>query len=171
VYSKTYTAVNGCDSTIAVTLNVTSINKKITRILGALTSNEASATYKWLDCGNANVIIPNETVISYSPTATGSYAVELTKNNCIDTSFCEPVLITSIEKTAVVVINRVYPNPVSSIINLHVSTDGIHDIKVVSSTGAVVMQQSSSATNVSLDVGNLATGMYVINRSQRKLGS
>jgi hypothetical protein len=63
-----------------------------------LTANVvAGATYQWLDCGNANAIIPNATAQTYTPTLTGSYAVKITNSNgCTATSACIGVLICNV---------------------------------------------------------------------------
>ncbi|MFT6745727.1 MAG: PKD repeat protein [Glaciecola sp.] len=162
VYSKTYTALNGCDSSITVTLNVTSINKNVTRILGALTSNQTNASYKWLDCNNSYSLVPNEIDISYASAVTGSYAVEVSKNSCVDTSFCESVIVTSVDNLENSLISTVYPNPSSSVVNVQMNKDGMHEFKVISSAGSVVIQHRSTAANAKLDLSDLVPGIYLL---------
>ncbi len=53
-----------------------------------ITANTAGASYAWVNC-DANVTIAGETGQSFTPSATGSYAVIVTVGNCSDTSICE----------------------------------------------------------------------------------
>ena len=89
----------GCDSTVTISLTVLpTIDVTLTSVGAILTSNEAGATYQWLDCDNGNAIIAAETNQSYTATVTGNYAVLITVNGCSDTSSCELVDFTGIEE-------------------------------------------------------------------------
>ena len=70
----------------------------VTQIGTQLTADQNNATYQWIDCDNNNSPISGETNQSYTPTATGSYAVEVSMNGCVDTSSCFLVDYTSIEE-------------------------------------------------------------------------
>lgn len=48
----------------------------------------AGVTYQWLDCNNGNSPIANETNQDFTPTSSGSYAVEVTANGCTVISNC-----------------------------------------------------------------------------------
>ena len=45
-------------------------------------------TYQWLDCDNGNSPIPNAIEQTYTPSANGNYAVQLTTNGCVSGSDC-----------------------------------------------------------------------------------
>lgn len=68
-----------------------------------LTANlVAGATYQWLDCGNANAIIPNATAQTYTPTVSGSYAVKVTNaGGCSTTSACIQVNVCNINSAVI----------------------------------------------------------------------
>lgn len=73
--------------TASLTLNGTTLTANLV----------AGATYQWLDCGNANAIIPNATAQTYIPTVTGSYAVKITNSGgCTATSACTEVLVCNV---------------------------------------------------------------------------
>jgi len=89
----------------------------VTQNNNTLTAVETGATYKWLDCNNANIAIAGATSQSFTPTLIGNYAVEVTKNGCTDTSSCINITTHVLEKTSLETFN-VYPNPTSDIINI-----------------------------------------------------
>lgn len=63
----------------------------------------AGATYQWLDCGNANAIIPNAAAQTYTPTVSGSYAVKITTGGgCTATSVCTEVPVCNVNTTVTV---------------------------------------------------------------------
>jgi uncharacterized delta-60 repeat protein len=105
-------AANGCDSLVTLNLTINSVSDITTSAANnTITANNSSAGYKWLDCNNNYAEIFGETGQTFTATANGDYAVELTENGCVDTSLC--VNIT----TVVIVENNfgsqltMYPNP------------------------------------------------------------
>ena len=63
-----------------------------------LEANQLVAAYQWLDCDDAFAPISGESNQSYTPTATGNYAVEITVQGCIDTSACTLIDFTGIDE-------------------------------------------------------------------------
>jgi uncharacterized delta-60 repeat protein len=53
-----------------------------------LTATATGLTYQWVDCDNAYADVPGETSQSFSPSASGNYAVIITDGSCVDTSAC-----------------------------------------------------------------------------------
>ena len=82
-------AANGCDSLVTLNLTINNVSDLNTSITGlTISANNTSATYQWLDCNNNYALIPAATSQSFTATANGNYAVELTENGCVDTSAC-----------------------------------------------------------------------------------
>ena len=62
-------------------------------------SNEAGASYQWLDCNDSLVPILGETNQDFTATAlTGNYAVEINVFGCVATSGCELIDFTGIDE-------------------------------------------------------------------------
>lgn len=72
----------------------------------------SGAAYQWVDCSNGYAAVDGAVAQSFTPEASGSYAVIVTQNNCSDTSSCYPVLITGIDEATTPAI-IIYPNPSS----------------------------------------------------------
>lgn len=81
-YSVTGTNSAGCSSTATTSVFVASVflNNTINTNGNVLTASEAGATaYQWIDCNNNNTPIAGATSQSFTATASGNYAVIITK--------------------------------------------------------------------------------------------
>jgi hypothetical protein len=112
--SGTYTFVvpnaAGCDSVVTLDLLIFGPDNNITINDQSLSAHQDSAAYQWMDC-ILTALIPDAVEQSYFPASSGSYAVIVTLNGCVDTSACvELILVSSNEPDAQSAI-RLYPNP------------------------------------------------------------
>ncbi|MBK7966137.1 MAG: T9SS type A sorting domain-containing protein [Bacteroidetes bacterium] len=105
-------AANGCDSLVTLNLTINTVSDLTTSTSGVtITANNSNATYQWLDCTNSNAIITGEISQSFTATANGNYAVELTENGCVDTSVCIAITSVGILENSFGNAIKVYPNP------------------------------------------------------------
>lgn len=124
-------AATGCDSLVTLNLTINSVSDLTTSTSGAtISANNTGATYQWLDCNNNNAEIANETGQSFTATANGSYAVELTENGCIDTSACEMITTVGIIENSFGNGLIVYPNPTSGNFSINLGTS-YENVKIV----------------------------------------
>lgn len=72
-----------------IEITVQTVNATVTTDEATATATEVGAgiTYQWINCDDFS-ILPGETDQSYTATGSGSYAVIVTDNGCVDTSFC-----------------------------------------------------------------------------------
>jgi hypothetical protein len=71
---------------LGVTFSLTILNSTITQTGITLTSAQSGVNYAWIDCYNANQSISGLKGQSFIPTLNGSYALEISLNNCSATS-------------------------------------------------------------------------------------
>lgn len=81
--------------------------------------NITNATYQWLDCNNDYALISGANESYYKALAEGSYAVQITKAGCVDTSNCFEYLLTGINNNINQYEIDVFPNPTSGIVNIY----------------------------------------------------
>lgn len=166
-YSDTLISQYGCDSIIYVELDITHINTQVTFDNFDLVSNELNANYQWIDC-DSNIYLPGETNRVFSVTRSGSFAVELTKNNCIDTSDCYNY--TSVG-TQVLSSNPtiLYPSPNGGEFKIKMGSalnNGL--ITIYSSNGSVVHSQKVSGIQiVNFDL-EVSSGIYTVQISSEE---
>lgn len=121
IYSDTIPASQICDSVITINLTIDSIDTSVSVYNNSLTSNEPNANYQWLDCiGYA--IISGATNSTYTVTITGSYAVKISKNGCIDTSACTIITINGIIENNSSALLNIYPNPIQNNFSIDLGT-------------------------------------------------
>lgn len=142
-------------------------NTEIAATLGdntSLLSVVSGDTYQWLDCNNNSMKVGNETNINFEPSSTGSFAVEVTKNGCIDTSDCFEVITVGVADINSISNNvNIYPNPTSKEINLEVIGLTNYTIQVTNSNGQVIVEQSNlnNMNKFKVDLSGLK-GLYFI---------
>ena len=100
----------GCDSIITVTLTINTVDVSVTTTDPSITANATGATYQWLDCSDSSAIL-GETARSFTATANGDYAVEVTENGCTDTSVCVTITKVGIIENDFGSSLNFYPNP------------------------------------------------------------
>lgn len=164
VYTATATiGATGCFTSNTVSVTVSALpDTTITRVDDTLTAAEAGATYQWYTCsaGPVYTIIPGETSQSYTATAIGSYAVDVTKNGCTTRSTCFDVTTlgtSSFDMNAL----TVYPNPVVDILSIRYNEE-ITAINVYDLSGRLVKQITPNQTEVEVNMSELAAAMYIV---------
>lgn len=172
---NTYTASNnsaiwvltnavGCDSVIILDLTINTVSDLSTSLVGTtITANNTSATYQWLDCDNNNAVIAGETGSSFTATANGNYAVELTENGCVDTSACVAVTSVSTVEHNFADNLQVYPNPTSG--NFSIDLGAVYESVVVTITdvsGRLIDSRTITQTQLlHLNIDEPA-GVYIV---------
>ncbi|HEY1038373.1 MAG TPA: choice-of-anchor J domain-containing protein [Bacteroidia bacterium] len=163
VYTDTIPAVGGCDSIITTNLTVNNAVDVTTSLTGATVSaNATGATYQWLDCDNGNAEINGETGQSFSPAASGNYAVVITENSCTDTSACVSVTVVGIAKhTASTESLNIYPNPNAG--NFVIKANAEATYTIYNELGQTVkVIEMNAKNNFSVSVTDLSAGVYTI---------
>ena len=103
----------GCDSTITLNLTILPMpSSAVTLSSGVLSANQQNATYQWLDCDNNYITISGASQNTFSPIVSGNYAVQISFNNCVDTSACTFVQVGSSGiQDNFLQTDKMYPNP------------------------------------------------------------
>lgn len=166
------TSSGNCDSIVTLNLTITNISSGVTVSNGTITANYQGGTYQWLKCEGANKTpIPGATNISYSPSETGMYAVEITHNGCSKTSLCFSVTANPNgggNNTSLEVIDEnifsIYPNPTTGLISISstLSTNE-YSISILNSVGQKVMVPvQNNGASYQVDLGSFAAGIYFV---------
>ena len=115
--------IYGCDSVIHLNLVIDTVNTLTTVEDLEIMSLAEGAAYQWLDC-DENYAQVGEVNQSFICTENGTYAVQVSENNCIDTSDCITILtVGSLNELSNQIL--VYPNPSSGILHI----EGLETLK------------------------------------------
>ena len=163
--SGTYTDVipnsKGCDSTITVNLTIDNVDLNVLQSGITLTSWQTGAMYQWLDCNNGYAAVPGATNQSFTPSASGSYALRIDKAGCVDTTTCYIVTGVGIEEDFQIHF-RFFPNPATTELTIEwpIATDV--SLKIYDYSGRLLDSKSAeNTTTMQLEL-DLASGLYIL---------
>lgn len=162
IYMDTISTAMGCDSIISIDLTINTVDTTVSIEDNMLTANALDATYQWLNCEGMSPI-PGETNQSFMPDETGSYAVEVTQNDCIDTSSCYQVVISGFDEISFGPDFTIYPNPTTGFFTIDLGQEykGL-TVKVLDYKGELVKTTHYNSTEkLKLDLEG-AKGLYFI---------
>ncbi len=120
-----------------------SVDATVTTVGLTITANEVGASYQWVDCNNGNTPIAGETAQSFTATANGSYAVEVTTNCGTVTSSCVDITTVGIEETSLLSGVTMYPNPSTGLVTLDLGELNSASVTVTGMNGQVVYQNAN----------------------------
>ncbi|MFI0430906.1 T9SS type A sorting domain-containing protein [Mariniflexile sp. HMF6888] len=134
-----------------------------------LRSNFSNASYQWLDCNNGNIPISGETNRTFTPTASGSYALETTSYNCgTEISPCFDLVTLGLNDFTKTL--SAYPNPTDGIVSIDLGTAHSNlNVTVVNSLGQKISSKFfKSAEKIDVVLPS-NPGVYFIKLNNNKL--
>ncbi len=166
LYQDTLTNILGCDSVVLLDLTILSVITTVTQTDNVLTSDQAAATYQWVDCWNDYEPIGGATDQSYEVTDDGGYAVIISIGDCSDTSDCFDFLHFSIEEPEQSTYT-IYPNPTKKSINILLEEPAINlFVRIYSISGKLVYEKSmSNQMQVTIPL-EVEEGLYLLELEQ-----
>ena len=139
-----------------------------------ITANASGASYQWLDCDNNFTAIAGETAQSFTATANGNYAVEITQNTCVDTSQCVTISTVGINKNNILNQISVYPNPTTGKIfikgeNIHTDAFSVVErVEIINPIGQTIKQYTVRNKTILIDISSQTKGIYFLRITTNK---
>ncbi|MCB9235148.1 MAG: T9SS type A sorting domain-containing protein [Bacteroidia bacterium] len=164
-YQDTLANGAGCDSVLTIHLTVTTIDTTVQVVQDTLVALQGGASYQWLDCGDNFAPIAGATGQSYGVGFGGNFALEITLNGCVDTSYCHDLLFESRGGDLNGAGVRVWPNPVEGRLQLEFPAGlEVQEVALVNVTGQRLISRdlTTGSRRVSLDLGDLPAGIYLV---------
>lgn len=127
-----------------------------------LLANELEGEYQWLDCADNYAPLFDETYDWIEGLENNSYAVQISKNGCVDTSECILISITGLVDQSSGSVLEYYPNPVEDYIQ--VKGVDVQAIDLISLAGTLIMSVETSEMNVE----EIQNGMYLLRVTTKK---
>ena len=162
-------AINSCGTSDAqvfsTTVNAADTNVTVSGL--SLSAYASPADYKWLTCPGMQ-IITGETSQAYYPMQSGSYAVIVTQNNCVDTSFCHQITITGLSDTEYPSNIDIYPNPTDGLLTIQNTglVNGNYKIIISNTLGQILIEKniniSDKSADYQIDINELSSGIYFL---------
>ena len=132
--------------------------------LTTITVAQTNATYQWLDCDNGNTVIAGATSQSYTATANGNYAVEITLGGvCKDTSACVNIATVGLDELSSNTTVRAYPNPMNEQVTIELQKVVANtQVTIVNVEGKVVYNNVVNTGKISVDGSTWSNGIYIV---------
>jgi len=162
IYSDTVPSQQKCDSIVSINLTIDPINTSITQNNFTLISNDTNSTYQWLDCNDNYSPLLDETNQIFSASTRGLFAVEISKLQCIDTSFCIPVPEINFQERNCIV---VFPNPTMGEIAIMINPISFNpdeNVSIYNFTGEVILEVKPKSSYQVLDLKQFSSGVYIV---------
>jgi hypothetical protein len=162
-YQDTVAVSGSCDSIYTINLTVNNVDASVTASSTMLMANATGATYQWVDCNSGNAPIVGETNGTFTPTINGSYAVEVTENNCTLLSSCYNFVLSSVNQLAFNHNLSLYPNPSTGAFTIDLGAAYNNTtISITDINGKTVYQTTANqASLVNLEL-NQPAGVYFV---------
>ena len=169
IYKDTLMSHLGCDSFYIFDLVITDINTTINKSKDQLQAVDTSCTYQWYTC-NSGVYLPifgaNDRVFDVK--ATGNYAVQLNKNQCVDTSICIQVELGNATSFRFPYVN-IFPNPTNGIVHIsHLPENENLAIQLYNLNGVLLYENrlfNERETTLALPI---EAGVYILKIESKK---
>jgi hypothetical protein len=154
---------NGNISTQTQDVIITPIDKTVSFSNNTLSSNEATsgASYQWIDCDNSNSPIAGEVNKDFSPTVSGTFAVEVSLNGCTTVSDCIQVMLVSTSMISSETV-KIFPNPASDMVTISNIGSDTSEIYVEDALGRRVKSLNINSDNAQINISDLDKGIYLI---------
>lgn len=154
----TYTDLEGNTSSQNQVVNITDITPVLSLNVATITVTNPviGSTYQWVDCDNGNAPIVGATGESYTPVATGNYAVEVTNGNCTEMSACQLVDFSGIDEVDLTMI-QLYPNPANELVYIETANAG--SIELYDLAGKLISQLKTEG-KTTINTQALSVGTY-----------
>lgn len=163
VYSASFTRVNGCDSTVYLSLTERVINTSVNIFGGGATAVANGAQYQWLNCPNMDTIgLYNQTSKTLMAPLNGSYAVAIKYGNCSDTSICFNVTGVGMSESFDDSSLKIFPNP-STKGKFRIQYNSANEITyIVFDILGNEIQKGTAQGDFELDLSTFQKGLYFL---------
>ncbi|MDG1477902.1 MAG: T9SS type A sorting domain-containing protein [Vicingaceae bacterium] len=140
------------------------LDKTTSVALTTITVGQTAAAYQWLDCDNGNAVIAGATSQSYTATANGNYAVEMTLGGvCKDTSVCVNIATVGLDELSSNTTVRAYPNPMNEQVTIELQKVVANtQVTIVNVEGKVVYNDVVNTGKISVDGSTWNNGIYIV---------
>ena len=155
----------GCDSVVHLDLTIHNISAKASANGMKLTANVQGGLYRWLDCNDNYSFIAQATNRTFTAKKNGSYAVQIRKNGCTDTSECVTIDYVGIEQSNAFSQISIFPNPSNGLVNIDFGELKDVSLKVYNSMDQLIHQKDNIQTGQYQFEVNGSNGVYFVELS------
>ena len=155
-------AANGCDSLVTLNLTLNTIDVSTNHNDSSIIANANNVVYQWLDCDNNYAPISGENLQNFIATVEGNYAVEISQNNCKDTSLCTLISPPKIEPQCKFDTLKIYPNPNYGLIKIDLGSYDAIGVRIYTASGKLLYVENKILAPYHEIIFDYPSGLYII---------
>ena len=157
-----FTSSLGCDSILTTILQVDTVLAEISSSENVFTALNPpiNATFQWLNCDANYSSITGALNPQFTAAVDGNYALEITSENCRDTSECLLFSSVGIAPNEMKDFN-LYPNPNEGVLFIE-SSDLNQTIQIFDSQGKLVYEVLKNSIRFEIDTRRFIRGVYCV---------
>lgn len=164
-YSGVLSDQVGCDSVVTLTVSLIEVDTAVEATETSLMALNSQATFQWIDCGTG-LPVAGATDALFLPDKSGTYAVIIVQDGCMDTTSCYQVTIVSTENPDSEKAWAVWPIPAVDVLvvesDLMMTGPTVIEIWTAGGQLADQFQIMLPTQKVVLPVAHLGEGSYLI---------
>jgi hypothetical protein len=164
-YTRTGTYIDtisqGNNLSIVQTTNLTvdTLNSDIVQLDHvSFIASEPNAQYQWYDC-DADTIMTGDTSRNFTAPHNAFFGLIITKNGCVDTSFCALISAVGLETNQGHAL-KIYPNPAQDQLNVKWEGQRIDDLQIINLQGQIILRVSDEFE--SIDLSSISPGSFMV---------
>ncbi len=138
------------------------LNTSITQNGNELMGNTNASDYQWLDCNNNFSEISGATAANFTPSTSGSYALEVSNFACSEVSECFDFIAVSTKNILKQTDILVYPNPTTDFLLVNKKTTGEIKVVITDQLGKVLLVENMAPQTTEIDLRDLPKGLYYV---------
>ena len=155
----------GCDSLVISHISVIPIDAGVSLSDQTLTANMQGVSYQWVDCANGFEWISNAVDSVYTIDVSGTFAVIVENQGCVDTSDCQVVSVVGVDNKTTADF-ALYPNPAQDYLYLKTART-VSQIQLRTITGQLMnVPHNAHSDRTKLDIRGLEKGVYILSFTQ-----
>lgn len=159
----------GVDTSDLALITVHSFDLSVSTVLNELIANQSDASYQWINCSDKS-IIEGANSQSFNPTFSGEFAVIVTTTSCSDTSDCQNLTVTGLEKNTSASFS-VFPNPASDIVNINLTEAISGTVSITDTHGNLVVSKEVNGSQLNISTSDISSGVYVLKIASETLNT
>jgi hypothetical protein len=163
IYSDTLnSSTSACDSVVVIDVTVNpQIDTTVINAGSVLTANQFAQSYQWYDC-TTDTSISGANNISYTPTQSGSYKVEIFVGNWSAISSCHEVLVDGVNEFSKSNL-KISPNPASDFIILNnIEQNSDYQVEIYNTKSQLILSENINSNSNKINIEKLQSGVYII---------
>jgi len=131
-----------------------------------LSATASGLSYQWLDCSEDLSPINGANQQTYTPTSSGSYALEVSNGSCTRISDCIEVVLLDTKEPTRSINWLAYPNPATDYLTIEVEKFNSGKVIINDIHGRLLLSRPIKESKIKIDISHIVPGIFFVTIQQ-----